>query len=49
MAMMNSIGDKGSPCRNPVKCLNHLPFAPFSKTAVVLDTNRAETQDLHLA
>lgn len=32
MASMNNLGDRGSPCRNPLACLNFLPEIPLSST-----------------
>ena len=47
IARMNSIGDKGSPCRSPVLCLNHCPRPPFSRTEVEADERSVETHALH--
>ena len=48
IARMNNIGDKGSPYRNPVLCLNHLPLPPLSRTEVDAVERSIVTQALHL-
>ena len=48
IANMNSIGERGSPCRRPLKCLNHKPFEPLRRTDVELVAKSIDTQEHHL-
>jgi hypothetical protein len=42
------MGDNGSPYLRLLKCLNHLPLVPFTKTKEEAVERRMETQARHL-
>uniref|UniRef100_A0A0A9HGG9 Uncharacterized protein n=1 Tax=Arundo donax TaxID=35708 RepID=A0A0A9HGG9_ARUDO len=47
IARMKSMGNRGSPCRNPVQWLKLLPLVPLSKTEDEAVDSKAETRSLH--
>ncbi|KAK8459613.1 hypothetical protein SEVIR_2G172401v4 [Setaria viridis] len=48
MAMINNIGESGSPCRSPLALCMSLPGSPFRRTRVVAEQSRDEIQSRHL-
>jgi hypothetical protein len=48
MARINNMGERGSPCLRPLKCLYHLPRDPFKRIEVEDDESKEEIHPLHL-
>lgn len=48
IAKRNIIGDNGSPCRTPLRCLIRFPGSPFNRKEEVVVPHRAEIQFRHL-